>query len=865
MTQFEKLQEKVIDASTRTDPVDFFCHFLLAYEIPKATLVRLGITEGIAEGTGVSITNKLFFVYSKSENLYAKFDFVQRELVKNKPYRFIMLSNGCEILALDTKNGEWLSVKHNQLYKEAQFFYPLMGIEATNIAERKTASVQIGELFASFYNTMALLNPDKHTDLNNLIVSLVTVFLSDSCGLIETGSMHKWLTLHCQTNGDGLDELVVNTLNALSGESVRVPEYITSKITNTITGAYAYAGGLTFNADAREILMGIAELDWADIEPEVLGALIQSIVTPGENSATYNYTTTANVYKVIGPLFIDGLYEKYESLRKNSNLSPAFLDELEKIVILDPACGTGNFLLVAYRELKKLELHTKEYFEKNSTPYNHREYVRIENFFGIETSATAASITKIGLAFTELRLNPKDPSPITLNNNRIFVGDALQIDWKQLLPKDHVVYIIGNPPYKGNRGQSDAQRAGMAHVFADAINEGLKIGDLDYASGFFYKAAQFVRGTQNGFAFVTTNSLTQGVHVPTLWPAIHNLDVVISFAHTSFKWKNEGRNVTAVTVVIIGCRSKDSEHKKTLYSNNMVYDADDISPYLTKGNAIVEKENRGPISKWLPKMIKGNMPYGKGLLLEPNEKDELLSLYPESGKFLRRVIGSEEYIHSKERWCLWISDDMLEAAMEIPLIAERIESVREARLQGDPSAKRLATRAHQFRETNMPNRFTLVVPSVSSENRAYFQVGFVNRNVVVTNLAFVIYDAEPWVFGIISSKLHNLWIRTVCGGLETRPRYSNVLGYNTFPLPKLSDAQKARITQAALNVIAEREKHSEKTLMELYNQDTMPDGLKYAHSVLDLAVEECYNPEGFCNDQERLNALFLLYKEIKGV
>ncbi len=264
-------------------------------------------------------------------------------------------------------------------------------------------------------------------------------------------------------------------------------------------------------------------------------------------------------------------------------------------------------------------------------------------------------------------------------------------------------------------------------------------------------------------------------------------------------------------------------------------------------------------------MVKGNMPYGKDLLLSPKEKEEIIEIYPEASDYLKRVVGSQEFIRGQERWCLWILDENLKQAMSVPLIADRIERVKEARLKGDASAKRLAERPHQFREMNVPQKYTLVIPSVSSENRDYFQVGFVDKNTIVTNLCFTIYDAEPWVFGIIASTMHNLWVRTVCGGLETRPRYSNVLGYNTFPLPNLSKEQKLNITNAVYNIIRERESKSELSLMELYNRDSMPAGLKYAHNTLDIVVESCYKKEGFYSNQERLDEMFLLYQELKGV
>lgn len=429
------------------------------------------------------------------------------------------------------------------------------------------------------------------------------------------------------------------------------------------------------------------------------------------------------------------------------------------------------------------------------------------------------------------------------------------------------MFIIGNPSYKGAHTLSAAQQHEVQSALSEEIENGFKAGELDYAAAYFYKATRYIAGTNGGFAFVTTNSLTQGIHVPTLWPMLFSHGISISFAHTSFKWKNEGRNTTAVTVVIIGCRSVDNPHGKTIYDGTLSYDADDISPYLTKGGVIVSKENHGPICSWMPKMIKGNMPYNTDyLLLGPDDRRTLIETYPTSSRFLRRAVGSEEFVKGKERWCLWIYDEDLQVAMSIPPIADRIESVRMARLASkDKSVKRMASRAHQFREMNMPEKYSLVVPSVTSENRPYLQVGYLGTKYVVTNLAFVIYDADPWVFGLISSKMHNLWVRTICGGLETRIRYSNVLGYNTFPVPKLSEEQKKEISDAALGVIMEREYNSEMTLVELYNEETMPTGLRYAHKLLDDVVEHCYKIDGFYSDQERLDEMFVLYKELKGV
>lgn len=858
----QEIQANLKNIEKCCDISEYLIGFLRSYKIPQATLVRLGLGKDLPLDKEFTIGNKLLFIYTQAANLYARFDQVQRKVVKNNKYRFIILVNDDEILALDTNNSEWLSVKKDVIHLDFEFFLPLAGIERPTIGEKKNAGIRIGEKFAQLYNELVMLNPGREDILNILLINLVATLFADSCGILKPQTVHEYIELFSRVDGLDLNQKLSDIFRAIVGDS-DLPDYLGDKVCGAIAGIPQYSADLRFDSTSRKTLISLCELNWDSVEPEVIGALIQAVMNPEEASLAYNYTSTANVYKVIGPLFMDDLYEEYELQKSNKELSADLLYKLSQVRIFDPACGTGSFLMVCYRELKKLELLIKDYCKKNGIQYEEQEYVTLDGFYGIEQNYIATEVCRIGLAFTENKYSETKMSNLSLQDKHICNGNALLMDWDAFCPKEGTIFILGNPSYKGAHSLDSNQQRELRVAYAEEIANGYKIGELDYATGYFYKATQYIKATQNGFAFVTTNSLTQGIHVPTLWPLLFSKGVEISFAYTSFKWKNEGRNTTAVTVVIIGCRSVLNQHTKTIYDKNLSYEAEAISPYLTKGGVIVEKENKGPISKFLPKMPKGNMPYGKGLLLEPREKQELIEQYPGAKKFLKRVVGSQEFIHGEERWCLWISDEELREAESIPPIKSRIESVRAARLTGDKSAKKLAERAHQFRETNMPENYTLVIPSVSSENRVYMQIGYVSKNVVVTNLAFAIYDAEPWVFGLVSSKMHNLWIRTVCGGLETRLRYSNVLGYNTFPVPTLTDEQKQCISEAALGVLVERENNSELSLMEMYNSDTMPSGLKYAHKILDEVVEHCYKQEGFVSDQERLDEMFVLYKELK--
>lgn len=870
MAIYDQLIQQLKNIDENTHPTEFVRQFLLAYGFPKATIARLNMKDSLTPDTGIGVSAKAIMVFTESENLYTKFDHIRRTVVKNRNFRFIVLFNSRSILALDTETNEWLQVAKKDLHQKFEFFLPLMGVEKVTATERTDVSVKIGEKFAQLYNELLLLNPGKEESINKLLINLIACYFSDSMGLMDKLSIKHWISTYSPNGGSELYALLMNIFQALKSSNDPIPSYIRSRVHATISGLPEIDTTLNFDKSTQGLLLKIADYSWSEVEPEVLGALIQAITSPEESGVAYNYTSTANVYKVIGPLFMDDLYEEFERKKSEHSLDTGMLDRLSKLRVFDVSCGAGNFLMVAYREIKSLENHIKNCLLENGVFFDDKEYVTLNQFFGMDTNETAISVTKIGLFFTSLRMKPEvnHSGALSLPQENIKVGCALDYDWNTICSKENgMVYLIGNPPYKGARKLSEEpelQRQ-MQSVFADEIAAGMKIGDLDYASAWFMKASKYIKGTPHGFAFVTTNSLTQGVHVPTLWPQIFGLGIDISFAHTSFKWKNEGQNTTAVTVVIIGCRSSINPHRKTLYDNNLLYDAEDISPYLTRGNAIVEKETRKPLSSALPKMIKGNMPYAKALLLEPAERDNIVALYPEARKYFKRVVGSQEYIHHEERWCLWLADEDVPAAREIPLVAEIIDKSKEERQTQKACPQKLLDNPHRFREVNMPRTCTLVVPAVSSENRAYFQIGYVGKNVVVTNLCFVIYDADPWVFGIIESKMHNLWVRTVCGGLEERPRYSNVLGYNTFPLPELTDEQKASIAQASLGIIMEREKYPEMNLMQLYNDDTMPEGLRYAHHLLDVVVENCYNPAGFQSDQERLDAMFVLYKKMKGV
>ena len=497
--------------------------------------------------------------------------------------------------------------------------------------------------------------------------------------------------------------------------------------------------------------------------------------------------------------------------------------------------------------------------------------IKLSNFYGIEIADFAAETAKLSLWIAEYQMNQRfkmlfgetrNPFPL-VEGGQIVHDNALHRDWHEVCPppEDETVetYIVGNPPYLGARNQKAEQKADMKKIFAP-ITKSYK--NLDYVAAWYIKAADYCQKQNAQSALVATNSICQGEQVALLWPYIFDPGIEIGFAHQSFKWKNLATNNAGVTCVIVGLRKKSND-KKVLFHDDVARTVSNIGPYLIEmHNSIVLSTNK-PLNG-LPSMIKGNMPYdGGNLILSPKEKDDLVDKFPEAQRLMRELIGSQEFVRGIERWCLWIEDEDLDLALSIPPIAERIEKVKKMRLGStDSGAHKLASRSHQFREMNKAKEHLFIIPSVVSENREYISVGFDDHKSCISNLAFALYDAPVHVFSILSSSLHEVWIKAICGQLETRVRYSSKLGYNTFPIPPLSSDQKAELEEHAWAIIGARDAHPGKTIAWLYDPKTMPQNLRDAHQALDDALEKIYIGRPFKDDTERLEHLFKMYEKM---
>jgi len=624
-----------------------------------------------------------------------------------------------------------------------------------------------------------------------------------------------------------------------------------------------------FSKRARRLLKECGELQWKDINPDIFGSMIQAVVEPGmRGDMGMHYTSVPNIMKVLQPLFLMSLEEEFEAARDSEAKLQKLLQRIYNIRVFDPACGSGNFLIIAYRELRKLESRIferqREITGQRSLPMTR---VRLTQFFGIELSDFAAETAKLSLWIAEYQMNAQfkaqfgsAPPALPLSDSgNIVQGNACRVDWLKVCP--HVegseTYIVGNPPYLGRGLQTAEQKIDMAATFEGVTS---KFKNLDYVACWTLKGSRYCQATKAQCAFVTTNSICQGEQVALLWPLVFKQNLEIGFAYQSFKWRNNAAANAGVTCVVVGIRPVQNS-KKLIFSGEHGRAVKNISPYLIEFENLIVGKRSSAISE-VPRIDFGSMANDNGrLILNTAEKNLLLESYPKSESLIRRLTGSQEFIKGVERWCLWISDANLKLALSIPIIAERIEGVRTHRSSSDRSeTQALAGVAHQFGEIRQKDEGAIVVPLHFSEDRIYLTLGFVDgQKCVVSNSAAAIFKPPEHLFSILSSRLHAVWTATIGGQLETRLRYSNTLVYNTFPIPDLSADQKAILEGHTVEILGAREAHPGKTIAWLYDPETMPANLLQAHKELDDALEQMYIGRPFKNDTERLEHLFKLY------
>ena len=806
---------------------------------------------------------------------------------KNAP-RFVMSTDGDEFLAVDLKHDETPGFdKLAELPMNYDFLLPMFGVERFKPAPETAADVKAARHMAKFHDAIRDANPtwraDKVHDLNLFMTRLLFCMFAEDTGIFPDKLFLNTIRREAM-NVDGSDakRVIEDVFLALDlvDKDARVGRGVRSQ---RIAADFPYVnGGLfrdhteipEFNRKARRLLLEAAELHWDQIHADIFGSMIQAIVqTDMRADFGMHYTSVPNIMKVLEPLFLGSLRDQLTAAGDNVKALEKLVERISQIRVFDPACGSGNFLIIAYRELRLIETEAfrrmRDIKRRGQLPLaDYQTGIKISNFYGIDPVDFACETAKLSLWISQYQMNrkldeicsaPTPALPLT-DAGSIVVGNALEVDWLHVAPsaeKDET-YIVGNPPYLGSSMQTEEQKKDMHRIFSTS---GTKYKNLDYVACWFSKAASYIDKSGGSSSFVTTNSICQGEQVSMLWPSIFEKGVEIGFAYAPFKWRNNAAKNAGVTCTIIGLR-KTSRNIKTLFGEDQSRPASNISPFLIDMPTLIPRKASRSISG-LGLMEWGNKASDGGNLIFGTEtKDQLLASDRAAAKYLRRAYGSQEFIQNKEKWCLWIEDEDLKEALEIPAVAKRIEGCREFRLASPASETNArAANAHRFNQIQSYDRPCLIVPSVSSERRPYLPCGFLPANAIVTNLAYAIYDPETWLFSVISSRLHIIWAKTVGGQLETRIRYTNTLIYNTFPIPKLSAEQKLTLEEHALNVLRIREIHiaEGKTIAWLYNPETMPNDLLQAHRDLDDYLETIYIGRPFKNDAERLEHLFKLY------
>ncbi|TXD56912.1 class I SAM-dependent DNA methyltransferase [Polaribacter sp. IC066] len=876
-SQIEKNVTALVDNFNKEE---FIFDLLKAYGISKTSITRLKKGDfNLSKVKGeVLYKSKMLFKEVASGNLLNTIDEITKEpaSIKHNP-RFVIVTDYKTVLAKDIRTGLALDIPILEIHKHFGFFLPWAGQEKYAQTNENYADRKASYKMAKLYDILVTENPNIYEDgghnLNIFLSRLLFCFFAEDTDIFPIeGMFTDTLEQHTQKDATDvhwfLDKLfkVLNTKNN-SQEAAHFNQfpYVNGGLfKDTIVSP-------KFTKEARKIIIECGDLDWSEINPDIFGSMIQAVVNPAYRSGLgMHYTSVPNIMKVIEPLFLNEFYEAFEKHKGNAKKLRQLIFRISKLKIFDPACGSGNFLIIAYKEIRKLEIlilqeiHCLE--AQHSIVFTE---VKLSQFYGIELDDFAHEMAILSLWLAEHQMNKffvdelqdfgkaKPILPLKEAGN-ITQGNATRVDWEHACPKNEEdeIYILGNPPYLGASMQDEHQKRDMAFVF----NGNTNFKKQDYISCWFYKAALFINSNHR-YAFVSTNSVNQGTQVEMIWPLIFSKGLEIFFAHRDFKWTNNAKGNAGVICSIIGIR-KTSDKPKYLFSQGTKAIAQNINAYLVDSINIIIYKSTKPISH-LPKMTSGNKPLDGGhLILDDKEKEKMLIDFPASKPFIRKFIGSSEFIRGNQRWCLWIGEEDLVCALKISLIKKRIEKVRIARLAGGNNARNKANSPHRFEFANEPNVSQILIPRVSSIRREYIPIGFMDLDTVISDSAQVIFDAEPFVFGVINSKMHMAWVRITAGRLKSDYRYSSFFSYHTFPFPNISTKQKEQINLHVFAVLEERENHSSKTMAQLYDPDKMPKGLKEAHHQLDLAIERCYRLKPFTSDTERLEYLFKEYEKM---
>lgn len=826
--------------------------------------------------------------------------------------KFILSTDGQTLEAEELASGETITCAYSEFHNHFGFFLPLAGISTIKEIRENPIDVRATSRLNKLYVELLSNNPEwakdeRRADMNHFMARLVFCFFAEDTYIFDgEGLFTNTVELMSDRDGTNTHEVLEAVFRAMNVKYVerddaqpRLPSW---------ANRFPYVNGGLFSGStevprftrmARTYLTHAGNLNWKQINPDIFGSMIQAVADDDERGALgMHYTSVPNILKVLNPLFLDDLRTQLADAGENERKLLNLRKRMARIRVFDPACGSGNFLVIAYKQMREIEAE----INRLRGELHLGSEIPLTNYRGIELRDFPAEIARLALIIAEFQCDvlyrgQKDALAEFLpldSQNWIVCGNALRLDWLSICPPTGTgvkvladdlfgtplnqseidfeneggeTYICGNPPYLGSKWQSDQQKADLGAIF-DGRAKNWK--SLDYVAGWFMKAADYGTKTKATAAFVSTNSICQGQQVPILWPLIFQTRNRIIFAHTSFKWANLASHNAGVTVVIVGI-SGDSNAARRLYSQTdddltdvELKEVQNINAYLVAAPNIEVQPSAKPMQD-LSAMQFGNHPYyGAALIFTTDEARDMIRHSPEVAQFIRPFYGSKEFIDAAPRACLWIQERDVELAAQIPSVAERLHAVSLSRsaATNDVTAKKLVATPFRFREQMTGTVSTMIIPRVSSENRPYLPVGLLGPECVVQEKAFAMYDAPLWNMALIASRLHWVWIGTVCVRMRTDFSYSNTLGWNTFPLPQLTTQNKADLTACAEEILLAREAHFPATIADLYDQDNMPENLRRAHERNDEVLERIYIGRRFKNDTERLEKLFELYTKM---
>ena len=871
-----------------------FISFEDQVHIDKST----GFIDGYIESTKVMIEQKslgkdLRKAIKQSNGIFLNpFQQAKRYIVElpvDKHPRWVITCNFSEFLIYDMNkpNSEPEQIFLKDLPKEYYRLQFLVDTGNENLKKEMEISLKAGELVGKLYDALLkqYKNPDSEEtlkSLNMLCVRLVFCLYAEDSGIFGRHEMFgDYLK---QFSPKDARKALIELFQVLDTKPEDRDPYMEDDL-----AAFPYVNGGLFADESIEIPRFTDEIidlivnkasegfDWSEISPTIFGAVFESTLNPEtRRSGGMHYTSIENIHKVIDPLFLDGLKAEFEEIKnikiektRNAKLEN-FRRKLSTFTFFDPACGSGNFLTETYISLRRLENEAlrKEYdgqglFE-NIEPIN----VGIKQFYGIEINDFAVTVAKTALWIAESQMMHETEGIMQINLDflplksyaNIVEGNALRVDWESVVPKDKLNYIMGNPPFVGARLMNNVQKKDVTDIFDGVKNS----SSLDYVSCWYKKSADMMTGTSIRTALVSTNSITQGEQVAILWKQLFENGVHIDFAHRTFRWDSEASIKAHVHCVIVGFSIADNNKKRILYNGERYLVVDNINGYLIDAPNIFVESRKKAICN-VPAVIFGNMPNDNGILsnFSTDDKNEIISKYPAAIPMFKKFLGATEFLHNKERWCLWLKGISPAEIKKIPPVMEAVAEVKRVREESNRKATRkLADTPTLFGEVRQPNTTYLIIPRHSSENRKYVPIGFINPDVICGDANLLLPNATLYEFGVMMSNVHNAWIRTVCGRIKSDYRYSVNVVYNNFPWCNPTPEQKANIEKTAQAILGARAKYPDCSLADLYDETTMPPELRKAHQANDFAVMAAYGFDKKITESECVAELMKMYRRL---